>query len=338
MKRLNLSYRYNRKKAHNLQEKAFKKNCLPLVIANKRWFVHENVNLYINPTLYCNGNCEFCIARTDLKVCKKIGKDIYLKKLKETFEFLKPITPSVSIVGGEPSFDEKLPEILDLIEENGMRKPVLNTNAGGIVENPELLDRINKSSLKHIDISRHHFDEGKNMGIMGNNSIISNKRLKELIKCIDKDIRVRLNCNLICGSIESFEDCLKFLDWASSIGIDNVAFSELSQLMEGDIYAKSAMNFTKRNWIPMIPLLERVDKSNKFRFVKQIVGPYYYVEIWKYNGPNGDMDVVFKDADVRRMCEMDYRRDNENYVNELIFHPNGILGGCWNPNTKLMSK
>jgi hypothetical protein len=37
------------------------------------------------------------------------------------------------------------------------------------------------------------------------------------------------------------------------------------------------------------------------------------------------------------MCKMDYRKENSNYINELILHPNGKLGGAWNPEIKILN-
>lgn len=337
---VDFNYRFKRFETYEEFEKRFKKDSLFLVVRNKKWLVHDNINLYINPSLICNADCGFCIAKTDDKlVCKKmLNSEKYIEKLDEVLSILKPVDPSVSICGGEPCLDDKLVNILALLKKQRVRKPILGTNGSGILENPELLRAINSSSLEHINLSRHHFDEDKNQIIMKIKKFISNVDLRKIIDSIDKKIRIRLQCNLLKGEVDSLEDCIKYLDWAIELGIANVAFSQLTSLVEGDIYAKSIVQYTKKKFISMIPILKKIDEHDNFRFIKQVIGPYYYAEIWRYETNKGEVGVVFKDADVEIMCELDYHWKNKNYANELIFHPNATLGSTWNPSKKIIIK
>ena len=75
----------------------------------------------------------------------------------------------------------------------------------------------------------------------------------------------------------------------------------------------------------MEPLLDAVSSHARFRFVQQVMGYYYYVEVWKYE----DLDVVFEEADLAQRESV--KRCDPDTIHELVFHPNATLGSTWQP-------
>jgi hypothetical protein len=69
--------------------------------------------------------------------------------------------------------------------------------------------------------------------------------------------------------------------------------------------------------------LARVDEAPDFTFEKQVVGYYYYVEVWRWHG----IDVVFEAADLSRLEQS--RRRWPGVVFELVFHPDTTLASTW---------
>ncbi len=89
------------------------------------------------------------------------------------------------------------------------------------------------------------------------------------------------------------------------------------------------VRYCDRRRVPLEPILDAVSDDGRFAFSRQVVGYYYYVEIWRHRG----MDVVFEDADLGRLEEVK-RRDagrGRPIVHELVFHPNARLASTWQP-------
>ena len=114
--------------------------------------VYSNVNLSIYTDDYCNANCSFCVAqlrfenRGQLYKKGRIQSDQeYFNRLSWVLEYLRPLNPSISITGGEPTKSRRLIPILELIEKFGYWKRTLTTNGSG------LFDEVNgKTVLQHI--------------------------------------------------------------------------------------------------------------------------------------------------------------------------------------------
>ncbi|MGH7294332.1 MAG: radical SAM protein, partial [Polyangiaceae bacterium] len=85
------------------------------------------------------------------------------------------------------------------------------------------------------------------------------------------------------------------------------------------------VRFSDRRRVPLGPLLEDLGRGGRLSFVKQIVGYYYYVEVWRSDG----IDVCFEEADLARL--EDTKRLAPTLVHELVFHPSGRLASTWQP-------
>jgi hypothetical protein len=130
---------------------------------------------------------------------------------------------------------------------------------------------------------------------------------------------------LVRGAIEDLPGVLAYLDFARSLGIDNVIFRQLMQVDEATVLPGPVTRFSAVRRAPLEPLLDRISADGRFTLVRQIVGYYYYVEVHRY----GTMDVVFEEADLARL-EAE-KRKHPGLVHELVFHPGGILASTWQP-------
>src|SRR5262249_24582321 len=90
--------------------------------------VYANANLSIYSAQTCNARCPFCVEElrpasrgTELASQKRIERDDrrYFTALEQVLDALRPLDPSVSVTGGEPSLDARIPAILRLLAARG---------------------------------------------------------------------------------------------------------------------------------------------------------------------------------------------------------------------------
>jgi len=300
-----------------------------LEIGGRARRVYDNANLSVYSAQTCNARCPFCVEElrplsrgTDLAAQKRIEADDerYFARLERALDALRPIDPSVSITGGEPSKDPRLPRILETIARRGARKRTMTTNASGLLdalpEGGDVLDRVLAARLAHLNISRADPDETENQRVMRIDPPQSNADLARIVgRARDAGVRVRLSCVLLRGRTDSIEACERYLAWAASLGVDNVVFRRLMQYDRATFRENLVTRFTDARGAPLRPILEALRPASLegatrpgWRFAKQVLGYYYYVEVYRHAPPAGPaIDVVLEEADLA-WIERDRRR------------------------------
>ena len=161
-----LEYRANKERAYSEGFAEFINTAERYYLAGKEYFVHPNVNLYLDMTAYCSSDCQFCIAKTTYER-NNIPKYEYEESLHRALDVLRDVEPSIQIVGGEPTTDiGKLELILSVIKERNIKRPVLGTNGYWLFH---LTGCINDGTLEYLNLSRHHYRDDINEEIMGGN-------------------------------------------------------------------------------------------------------------------------------------------------------------------------
>ncbi|MFX1453404.1 MAG: radical SAM protein [Promethearchaeota archaeon] len=349
---LNTDFRQFKQTIYDLRNNSTTKSLVTWKINDKTYNVYSNVNLSIYSGQECNGNCSFCVEqlrplsrgrslnsqKTTISNNKK-----YFKLLEKTLDLVKPINPSISITGGEPSKDPRLGKILDYIIKYNLRKRTMTTNGSGLLEmnnvyNLQVIDLLIRANLSHLNLSRAHYDENINHQIMDLDEFFCNKKLIEIVsRARMGGIRPRLSCVLLKGYIDNIREIIKYLDWAASIGIDNIVFRQLMQF-DHKIHLKNRITqFCQNYFVSLAPMLHKIYQNDNFHhpnfsFIKQVLGYYYYVEVFRYKKPGQKgIDVVFEEADLS-FIELRKQKDlKKNIIYELIFHPNGHLCSTWQP-------
>lgn len=272
--------------------------CEDYKIGGKYYKVCNRVNYQCRTTLVCNAKCPFCIEKDS---CRKneVSNDKYLATLDQSLKELHSlgIKPSVTITGGEPClWREKLIGILSTLKANNVSKFNLNTN--GILLNEEILNAIKESKMPHLNISIHHYDLDKNKEFFGGVSIGLEqlKRIKETLGGTYYDTtRVRLQCVLMKGGIDSLEEVKKFLNFTKELGFDNVAFRGLSKLKEVGL-DKNLHDYCAKKALDMFPILNELTNDKDFKFNCQNLSDHYMYEDWVYNGI--DIHFAYSDMDI----------------------------------------
>lgn len=299
---------------------------------------YANANLSIYSAQACNAKCPFCVEElrpasrgTQLGLQKRVERDDhrYFDKLERVLDALRPLDPSVSVTGGEPSIDPRLPVILRLLADRNARKRTMTTNGSGLLDVCDglpVIDWVTASGVRHLNISRTHPEQERNCQLMMLRDGLAIEQLTEVVqRARAGGTRVRLSCVLLEGAIDSLDGIVAYLDFADHVGVDNVIFRQLMKPDPARVAVNDVVRFSENCRVLLEPLLDAISADARFQFQKQIVGYYYYVEVWRYGG----MDVVFEEADLG--CLEAAKRRDPSLIHELIFHPNGMLASTWQP-------
>ena len=331
-------FREKKSRVFELEKNSTAQRVVELELWGQPVSVYANANLSVYSAQKCNAKCPFCVE--ELRPASR-GKELEFQKVVETrderyFEALqevlratRPINPSISVTGGEASKDPRLPRILRTLAAAGARKRTMTTNASGLldcVEGKRNIDWICENQLQHLNISRAHYSDERNAKIMRFQEGLAPDQLQKVVGlAASAGCRTRLSCVLLHGEIDNLEKIRAYLDFAASIGVDNVIFRQLMKTDPRTSAPNFVVLYSDRKRVQLEQLLNEISESCDFSFQRQIVGYYYYVEVWKYKG----IDVVFEEADLAHL--EDTKRQGQSIIHELVFHPNAKLCSTWQP-------
>ncbi len=300
--------------------------------------VYANANLSIYSGQACNAACPFCVEElrpasrgVELASQKQIEADDvrYLGRLAESLKLLEVLAPTVSITGGEPSKDRRLPQILETVAQFAKRRETLTTNGSGLFDvanGQRVIDHILRAGLQHLNISIAHPVPARNARIMRLPEALSHDQLSAIARsACNAGTRVRLSCVLLQSGVAGLNDVRDYLEFARSIGVDNVIFRQLMKTDSNTHVTNSVVRYSDRERVILEPILDQLSNAGDFSFVRQVMGYYYYVEVWQHGG----MDVVFEEADLAQLEAVKQR--DQHTIHELVFHPNSLLASTWQP-------
>lgn len=304
--------------------------------------VYKNFNLSIFTDDYCNADCKFCVAqlryehRSMLYKKDKLSDSEYMKKLEKVLTAIRPLNPSISITGGEPSMSGKLIPILELVNSLGFRKRTITSNGSHLLDTVNgntIIEHLIKNHWDHLNISRTSPSDEINQTIMRYNSTegyCSNDMLNAILEISNNSpMKHRLSCLLLKDSVNSVEKIKEFMDYYIELGANNFIFREL---MDYDITAvnQEKIAYCQHNKIRLNDIWEDFEKYPEFVPYMNILGYYYYVEIYKYKNAT----VASESADLNQQSKEFATHPNTIY--EMVFHPNGNLCGSWIDNEKIL--
>jgi len=317
--------------------------------------VYKNFNFSIFLTDKCNADCKFCVAQlryehknlmyTKNKIipegeymqydeyCKY--KQQYLDRLEQVLQIVRPLNPSVSITGGEPTINrELLLDVMKLVDKYDFRKRTLTTN--GTYLDKELIEQFSKYKLDHLNISIPHYQAKKAADLMVLNQVKYGKfllSLKLLIKDLkEHNISPRISCLLTKEGISTVEGIKKYIDVFHNLSkVDNFIFR---QMMQHDKTANNQekIEYCDKNVVYLDDIWKEMDKDEYFTPYLNLIGYYYYVEIYKHN----NITIASEAADLN--VQYNEKKKNKDLVYEMVFHPNGNLCGSWIDKEDILDK
>jgi molybdenum cofactor biosynthesis enzyme MoaA len=331
-------WRRRKSAAFELEKNSTAGRTVSLDLWGRRVEVYANANLSIYSAQRCNAACPFCVEElrpasrgTSLLAQRAVEPvdDRWFGALGQVLDALAPLGPSVSVTGGEPSKDPRLPAILRLLQRCRARKRTVTSNGSGLLDVREgrpVIDWIARTGVAHLNVSRAHPDQAKNARLMRYLEGPDVAAMREIVRRAKAGgTRVRLSCVLLTGEIEGLDGVLAYLDFARSIGVDNVIFRQLMSADPATVLENFVTRFSAARRAPLEPLLDRLSSDSRFALTRQIVGYYYYVEVFRHRG----LDVVFEEADLAQLEGA--KRERPGVVHELVFHPTAELCSTWQP-------
>lgn len=332
--------REKRQECYNLEDYRFD----DFDFEGKKKKVYSNVNLSIFTDDYCNANCRFCVAQLRYEnkgmMYRKghiVSDEEYFRRLEYVLDYLRPLNPSVSITGGEPTKSRRLIPILRLIDKYGYRKRTLTTNGSGlfdVVDGKYIIQHITENHFQHLNISKAHYDESINKKIMQyEKGYCSNEDIEKIAAYAKVNgLRPRMSCLLLKEGIKDKDDIIRYLNFYQNLGIDNVIFRESMDYDESRMLNAEKMAYLKENKVRLNDVWKTIDDDERFTPVRQLLGYYYYVEVYKYQ----NVDMVSESANLVKLYQQkDKAKDT---VFEMIFHPNGNLNGSWEDEEDILLK
>ena len=188
-----------------------------------RWEVDPSLRLYVKVTDSCNANCKFCANGS----CTDFGK-IDLQQLDFVIRYLKENNRlhSIALTGGEPMTNpDRLNDILNLIWNIDKKIQVqISTNGLNLREIAGFDD---PNNLESIHISRHHYDDSKNIEIFGTNTIATAEDIMFLQESLTNKKLININTLVMKGYIEDLEGIKKMLDYVGETGVYKNGFVSL---------------------------------------------------------------------------------------------------------------
>jgi len=335
---MNLDWRYKRQECFDITKKKLNQFAFE---GNDR-FVYDNVNLSIFVGDYCNADCDFCVAKlryandgSEYLKPKIEDTDEYLKRVDYLLGQIRPLNPSVSITGGEPThYPERVVPIIKLLNKHNIRKRTITTNGTGLFfmyEGKTILEHLIDNGFVHLNISKAHYDDETNFKIMRYDKYsLDNEFLGEIQKTLaGRAPRLRLSCVLLNNGVGTVPEMKKYMDVALKHKVDNVVFRELMRYNMDTVNRESVIfNFCERNRINLVDIWEQLDNDSNFSFLNQVLGYYYYVEVYNYNG----IAMVSESANLKQIYlekESSTKKIGIPVVYEMVIHPNGSLNGSW---------
>lgn len=307
--------------------------------------VYKNFNFsIILDHCYCNYRCPFCVYELRQNNHNMIydqehieDYDKYLTRLEEVLKMIRPLNPSISLTGGEPTLIPIFNDVLKMIDDLGFRKRCITTNGSQLLKKQNngntTLENLMKYHWNHLNISRASANDEINRRIMSpcDSNYCSMNTLKEVIQITNNSeyCKHRISCLLLKESVNSVDKMKEFVDSFVYIGANNFIFREL---MDYDQTAKntSIMNYSKENKIRLYDLWHDME-NEKYREIFHpfltIKGYYYYLELYKLY--NDTVTVAGETADLKIQDMEKNKPGNKDVVYEMVFHSDGNLCGSW---------
>lgn len=333
--------RYTRQQDFNINEKKL----IDFDFEGKKRRVYGNVNFSIFVDDYCNADCKFCVAQLryeNIAMAYKKPKieddEEYFRRLDEVLSYVAPLNVSVSITGGEPTLSPRFKRIIELVDKHNIRKRTITTNGSALLKKVDgdktNLDLLIEHKFDHLNISKTHFDEDINRKIMRyNKGYCSNEDLAKIIPyALERGLRPRLSCLLLKDGIHDVKGMAEYIEFYEKLGIDNIIFRELMDYDNAKMCNKEKMDYNERNKVKLNDVWKEVDKDSRFVPYQNLLGYYYYVEMYDYH----NVRVCSESADLK--VQTKEKGNNQDTVYEMVFHPNGNLNGSWVDNEDILLK
>ena len=174
---------------------------------------------------HCNARCKFCIAQL---VHKKVKSDIEAFKPKIKYAIEQLGVREVLLLGGEPTINDDIFDIIDYLKTFDIDKVCLTTNGHRLVKDPIYACRLFSSDITHVNLSLMNLDKARQLDISGVKTYVGVSELLYLFNLRREcgNVKLRINNNVFVGNHDSGNSIVEFYDQISPY-CDSVKFSPL---------------------------------------------------------------------------------------------------------------
>lgn len=279
-----------------------------VLLENNPWMWH----LHLKVTDACNASCAFCVEQNS--VCHENAKKFVDSVDKMLTEMEREnILFSVSVTGGEPLLFKQFEQLCDVLSKHNIQFLTMNTNGKYLSRHLDIIDGL----FDFVNISRHSIDDKRNDQIFCDKmpTIAELKELKSQLK----KTKMRIQC-VMCD----MKDAAGMMDFIKAFSFaDDLSFRKLMKLSE-----KHGVTYDDKEELYQSALQFAYDN---FEFVEQTIQDYYIYEIWKYNGT----PILFSYSNMKMLYDVE-EKEPESICREFIIHPNGVVSGSWDYNSKVL--
>lgn len=192
-----------------------------------------NSSIDVRFTKLCDNACDFCIE--DMDGIPSLGKTNVDRMVKSVLLSVQNHgKDTVLILGGEPFLQPKL--LLDFVSRirDDVKNIYITTSVPRQLDPYDVKIECIMDMIDGLNISLHHWDWERN------NQILKARNNFDRIDVIEElawwwGDKIRLQCNLVKGGIESRDDVNNIVNLASKFHIEEVKFNEL-QGVGADLY------------------------------------------------------------------------------------------------------
>jgi len=289
--------------------------------------VTHNKHMYVTVGQACPCGCLFCRNAQFKSELKIQNPERLIKVIKEYDQYFRTIT----IGGGEPLL------YLDLLRLLG---PYLRLKSGRpniitcglrdkFLENEELIYlNFRKIYLTRLKAN----DEENQLAFNTNTAILSASDIMGLKKELRRDIEFAVTC-FKNGGVDSSEELLEFVEWASSLGISKLLFNDLQR----DV---TALEFWEKRQIEDVVFEESISelKRRGFTQISEIVfSGGYTISSFEgdYYAANSQqkMNIGFKKYHYDISETKDLWQTAKTRAQDFSLMPNGDLFSDWTNRT-----
>ncbi len=174
----------------------------------------DSVNITVNTTNQCPYSCPFCCnpVRTGEYFDYKAFARFFVEVIRQTN------VGKVTFTGGELGLNcTDLGFALQFVKAVSDAQTVVCTSGFFLQQ-----ERCGFEHVDNISLSRHHYDNKRHARLM--TEITATVIRESTIAEHEAKSKINFSCNLIKGYIDSEAEIYKYLEWAESIGIHDVAF------------------------------------------------------------------------------------------------------------------
>ena len=295
------------------REEFIKDPVLEMDISNEYDIIHlfgKNYKMYkdiwkhhvhLKCTNICDSNCAFCIERESrydnnnrenfIRNCKALLTELNDQRMLYT----------VSVTGGEPTVAPHINEIISLVNNYNLTLFSINTNG-------RYLNKLNRDSFNGwINISKHSIHDNH---IFNRDFEITPDYLR-FVRDNQKNAKIRFQCVLgIENGLKSISEIKGFLSYYNDV-VDDFSFRSLIVDKKED----------------EIPHLFREFRDWLFPYcIEQTIQDYYVYEIYNVGGYK---PITISWSNMYLLKKYNETNSN-NFLEEIIVHPDGMIAGSWN--------